>query len=105
MEEELPTLQVPNLGEEITSSSLAEEEFATQDANYGHVSPLAEDDDYEHQEWTGGSSEKCNLIVNYLPHEIDDITLKVTTSTSIIYNCTVRYMPPTDPETTTRAHN
>ena len=32
----------------------------------------------EHSEWASSVSEKCNLIVNYLPHEIDDVTLKVT---------------------------
>ena len=38
-----------------------------------------DDDEYamENQEWANDSSDKCNLIVNYLPHEIDDTALKV----------------------------
>lgn len=80
MDEELQ--QASSIREDISGSSLAQDEFAAQDGNYGLTSPSAEDDEYEHQEWTGGSSEKCNLIVNYLPHEIDDVTLKVNIHSS-----------------------
>ena len=59
-------------------TSLAHMEFPAQESNYGNSPSLAEDDDYEHQEWTGSASEKCNLIVNYLPHETGDVSLKVT---------------------------
>ena len=35
-------------------------------------------EDFEsHHDFENDSSEKCNLIVNYLPHDIDDISLKV----------------------------
>jgi hypothetical protein len=35
-------------------------------------------EEYEsHHDFENDSSEKCNLIVNYLPHDIDDISLKV----------------------------
>jgi hypothetical protein len=80
MDEELQ--QASSIREDISGSSLAQDEFAAQDGNYGLTSPSAEDDEYEHQEWSGGSSEKCNLIVNYLPHEIDDVTLKVNIHSS-----------------------
>jgi hypothetical protein len=38
-----------------------------------------DDDEYHDQDWGSnpGMHEKCNLIINYLPHEIDDATLKV----------------------------
>ena len=35
-------------------------------------------EEYEsHHDFENDSSGKCNLIVNYLPHDIDDISLKV----------------------------
>lgn len=77
MEEELSRIHISPTGDENTGSLLEDEEFTRQEPSYVHISPLPEDDDYESQEWTDGSSEKCNLIVNYLPHEIDDVTLKV----------------------------
>jgi hypothetical protein len=69
--------KVAGISEEILASTLAEEEFAAQEANYNHITPSANDEEYENQEWVCDLSEKCNLIVNYLPHELDDLTLKV----------------------------
>lgn len=66
-----------SVNEDTPAVSLAEEEFAAQETTYGHVSASGDDEDYDDQEWSGGALEKCNLIVNYLPHEIDDVTLKV----------------------------
>jgi hypothetical protein len=46
----------------------------------GGGSSSVEEDEYasmENQEWHNDTSDKCNLIVNYLPHEIDDASLKV----------------------------
>lgn len=77
MEEELLPRQQNASGEDLLVSSFAAEEFAAQEASYDNSLSLEENDDFEHQEWTGGASEKCNLIVNYLPHEIDDVSLKV----------------------------
>ena len=28
-------------------------------------------------DWSNDPSDRCNLIVNYLPHEIEDLSLKV----------------------------
>lgn len=80
MEEELSTLSrhAANINDEISAQNQEEEEFLNQDGAYSQVHPSGDDDDeYDNQEWSGGLSEKCNLIVNYLPHEIDDVTLKV----------------------------
>jgi hypothetical protein len=80
MEEELSTLSrhAANINDELSAQNLEEEEFLHQDGGYNQVHPSGDDEDeYDNQEWSGGSSEKCNLIVNYLPHEIDDVTLKV----------------------------
>jgi hypothetical protein len=49
----------------------------------GHMGPgedvLDRDDAPASSSWQdGGISEKCNLIINYLPHDIDDATLKVS---------------------------
>lgn len=66
-----------SVNEDTPVVSLAEEEFAAQETTYGLVSASGDDEDYDNQEWSGGVAEKCNLIVNYLPHEIDDVTLKV----------------------------
>lgn len=77
MEGELPRMKVSAPVDENSGSLLGDNDSTGQELNYVHVSQLPEDEEYDHQEWTGGTSEKCNLIVNYLPHEIDDITLKV----------------------------
>ena len=52
-----------------------EEEFQDYHKNSGQIDEKGQ---MENQEWSSGISERCNLIVNYLPHEIDDGTLKVT---------------------------
>ena len=88
MEEDPSRQQVASVREDIAGLSSADEEFAAQELNYGQVSS-AEEEEYEHQEWSGSPSEKCNLIVNYLPHEIDDVTLKVWASASLIFNMTL----------------
>jgi hypothetical protein len=31
----------------------------------------------ENADWSNDPSDRCNLIVNYLPHEIEDLSLKV----------------------------
>jgi RNA recognition motif-containing protein len=87
MEEDPSRQQAASIRDDIAALSSADEEFAAQELNYGQVSS-AEDDEYEHQEWAGAASEKCNLIVNYLPHEIDDVTLKVRASTLSSCNMT-----------------
>ncbi len=53
--------------------------------DFGDISELdptshnAEDNEYGegHRDWEMMSSDQCNLIINYLPHDIDDILLKV----------------------------
>ena len=87
MEEDPSRQQAALIRDDIAALSSTDEEFAAQELNYGQVSS-AEDDEYEHQEWSGAASEKCNLIVNYLPHEIDDVTLKVRALTLPICNMT-----------------
>ena len=44
----------------------------------GMVSPRDEDDMYDGVQWSGGrSSDKCNLIINYLPQDFNDNMLRV----------------------------
>ena len=74
--------------------SLAEnDEGATEKDSYplhetggGSSGEEGDDDEYamENQEWANDSSDKCNLIVNYLPHEIDDAALKVCPELHVI---------------------
>ena len=62
---------------------LDDEDYVGQEYHH-NASSIDNKGSLETQEWSTGSSEKCNLIVNYLPHEIDDITLKVRTSSNKI---------------------
>lgn len=55
---------------------LDENDYGVQEYHH-NVSSIEDKGSIEIQEWSSGSFEKCNLIVNYLPHEIDDLTLKV----------------------------
>ena len=77
MEGEPPRMKVSTLGDENTGSLLGEDDSPGQELNYAHATQLPEEEEYDPQDWNGSASEKCNLIVNYLPPEIDDITLKV----------------------------
>ena len=57
-----------------------EKDSSLNGAGGGGSSSSLEEDEYasmENQEWQNDPSDKCNLIVNYLPHEIDDASLKV----------------------------
>lgn len=82
MEEESPRLPLNSVGEESPiyadqeMAALGEEEFNVQEYHH-NASSIDDKGSLESQEWSTGVSEKCNLIVNYLPHEIDDLTLKV----------------------------
>jgi hypothetical protein len=79
MEEELSKKNMSREDAEISNYSdqelqlpiLDDKEFIGQE-NYHH---RVLDD--EQEEWSLGNAERSNLIVNYLPHEIDDTTLKV----------------------------
>ena len=95
MEEDPSRQQVPSIRDDIAALSSADEEFSAQELNYGQASS-ADDDEYEHHEWSGSPSEKCNLIVNYLPHEIDDVTLKVWAFTLQLLNLTIASIGGTD---------
>jgi hypothetical protein len=64
---------------------LDDEEFLAHDYHHNNNASSVDDKgSIEHQEWSSNVSEKCNLIVNYLPHEIDDVTLKVRSSNAIL---------------------
>lgn len=82
MEDEQSRLPLNSIGEEgpiyadQQMASLNEEEFNVQEYHH-NASSIDDKGSLENQEWSTGVSEKCNLIVNYLPHEIDDLTLKV----------------------------
>ena len=45
----------------------------------------SEDYESQHDPNDSDSNGKCNLIVNYLPHDIDDISLKVKVSLYLMY--------------------
>lgn len=78
---------------EVETAAAAGEDVIEKDSSLhgagGGSSSSIEEDEYasiENQEWHNDPSEKCNLIVNYLPHEIDDASLKVTDNW--VYYCT-----------------
>ena len=87
MEEEMARLPLNSNGEETPNYTDQEipgldgEDYVGQEYHHNSTS-IDEKGSIEIQEWSTESSEKCNLIVNYLPHEIDDIVLKVRASTS-----------------------
>jgi hypothetical protein len=85
MDEELTRMPVKRDGEEAPNypeqeiQPLEDEEFLGHDYHHNNNASSVDDKgSNEHQEWVTSVSEKCNLIVNYLPHEIDDISLKVS---------------------------
>ena len=45
----------------------------------------SEDYESQHDPNDSDSNGKCNLIVNYLPHDVDDISLKVKVSLYLMY--------------------
>lgn len=87
MEEELPRMPLKRDGDDDPKYSeqemptLEDNEFLAHDYHHNNsnnnASSVDDKGSMEHTEWASSVSEKCNLIVNYLPHEIDDVTLKV----------------------------
>jgi hypothetical protein len=82
MEEELSRIPLNGDGEEGASYTdqqigTLDDQFLSQDYHH-NVSSVDDKASMEHQDWAVVVSEKCNLIVNYLPHEIDDNSLKVS---------------------------
>ena len=91
MEEELSRIPLkrdveedPNYHEQ-EMPILDDEEFLAHDYHHNNNASSVDDKgSIEHQEWSSTVSEKCNLIVNYLPHEIDDVSLKVCSYDAIL---------------------
>ena len=79
--ESISVSRIPGEGETSSGIPRADEDLGP-DGEIKLTSASNDAEDFsDQQHWDAGSSQandKCNLIINYLPHEIDDATLKVT---------------------------
>lgn len=80
-----PLPPAPSSGENDEGETEKDSSFSLQEMSGGQ-SGEGDEDEYamENEEWGNDSSDKCNLIVNYLPHEIDDVALKVPSVLPVI---------------------
>ena len=78
IETQQQSLPPPPLGEHDEGGTEKNSSFSMHEMS-GQSGEEGDEDEYamENEEWANDSSDKCNLIVNYLPHEIDDAALKV----------------------------